>query len=276
VSESGYLEGPILLTNTLSVGTVYDAAITWLLGKHPRAGIDDDTFLPIVAECDDSFLNDSRGRHVKEEHVLKALENAKSGAVEEGAVGAGTGMTCYEFKGGIGTSSRVLPKDAGGYTLGVLANCNHGKRSQLTIDGVPVGRYIPEDPAPKHKEGSIVIVVATDAPLNAVQLRRICMRAGMGLARTGSTARNTSGDFIIAFSTSRRIKRHQSTQVLSLPELHNDFINPLFQAAADATEEAVLNALFTAPSVTGRDNRTAIGLPIDKTMELLKQYGRVD
>ena len=224
---------------------------------YPQIGIEDDTYLPIVGECDDSSLNDIRGRHVKPEHVLSALNGAQAGAVAEGAVGAGTGMICYDFKGGIGTASRKLPAEAGGYTVGVLVNCNHGDRHQLRVDGVPVGREISEDPATEHKEGSIIIVVATDAPLNSRQLKRLAARATLGLARTGSVAQNSSGDFVLSYSTGRKIPREPEPPVNSFPELDDEHVDPLFEAAVEATEEAILNALFMAETVVGRDGNVA-------------------
>ncbi|HEY9788344.1 MAG TPA: P1 family peptidase, partial [Candidatus Obscuribacterales bacterium] len=186
IKELGLIDGPILLTNTLSVGAVYDAAVAWMLERYPDIGITDDTYIPIVGECDDGSLNDIRGRHVKQEHVFAALNSASSGPVAEGGVGAGTGMISYRFKGGIGTSSRVLSEADGGYTLGVLVNCNHGDRHQLKIDGVPVGKLLSEKLSSAFRDGSICIVVATDAPLNSQQLERIAKRAAMGLARTGA------------------------------------------------------------------------------------------
>lgn len=275
VRESGALEGPILLTNTLSVGTVYDAAVRWMLARYPDIGIEDDTYLPVVGECDDSSLNDIRGLHVKAEHVYAALDGADSGLCAEGAVGAGTGMICYDFKGGIGTSSRVLPSDDGAFTVGVLVNCNHGDRHQLRVDGVPVGSLIPEDPATEHREGSIVIVVATDAPLNSRQLERLARRAAMGLARTGAVAQNDSGDFVIAFSTGRKLSRQLTDKVNHLPELDDQFINPLFEATAEATEEAVLNALFKAETTTGRDGNIAHALPVERVLDLMRRHGRL-
>jgi D-aminopeptidase len=202
VAESGWLETPILLTDTLSVGKVSNGVVSWMAKHYPDMGIEDDVVLPTVGECDDSFLNDQRGRHVSEADAIAAIETAKTGPVAEGTVGAGTGMVSYRFKGGIGTSSRKLTADLGGYTVGVLANCNMGAREDLLIDGVPVGREI-TDLMPKRKpsEGSIIIVVATDAPLLPHQLQRLAKRSAMGLARTGSIASHGSGDFILAFST---------------------------------------------------------------------------
>lgn len=274
LNESGCLEGPILLTNTLNVHNVANGAISWMLDRYPGIGVTEDTYLPVVGECDDSALNDTRGRHVKPRHAVKALCLANSGPVKEGAVGAGTGMTCYRFKGGIGTSSRVLPKELGGYTVGVLLNANHGARHQLRIDGVPVGRNITDLAPTAWKDGSICIVVATDAPMSPRELERLARRAAMGLARTGATAQNGSGDFMVAFSTSRRIPRSPCSAVLTLPQLHFEHIDPLFEAAADATEEAVINCLFAAETTIGRDDHVTHALPIDRVAAILRSYGR--
>lgn len=275
MSESGLLEGPILLTNTHSVGMVYDAAISWMLKRYSQLGVTDDTYLPVVGECDDGALNDIRGRHVKESHVFEALDQAQSGCVAEGAVGAGTGMSCYEFKGGIGTSSRRLAEEDGGYTVGALVNCNHGRRSQLLIDGVPVGRQLEDEMVALHREGSICIVVATDAPLSPLLLSRVAKRAALGLARTGANANNGSGDFVIAFSTTRMYDRRDDSRVLNLPELSMKSVTPLFIAAAEAVEEAVVNALFMAETTVGRDNNVRHELPVDSVLRILKQHGRL-
>ena len=275
MSESGLLEGPILLTNTLSVGVVYDALISWMLNKCPELGVTDDTYLPVVGECDDSALNDIRGRHVKAEHVFKALDGAQSGIIREGAVGAGTGMSCYDFKGGIGTSSRVLSTEDGGYSVGALVNCNHGDRRQLLIDGVPVGRHLETEMSTVHREGSICIVVATDAPLSPTLLKRLAKRAALGLARTGAVANHGSGDFVIAFSTTRKLDRQDESPVLNLPELNMDCVDPLFEATAEAVEEAVINALFMAETTVGRDGNVSHELPVDATLRVLKQHGRL-
>ena len=273
LGESGCLEGPILLTNTLSVHAVADGAIGWMLDKYPLMGIDCDTYVPVVGECDDSTLNDIRGRHIKERHVRKALDGAHSGEVAEGAVGAGTGMICYRFKGGIGSSSRRLPDDMGGYTVGVLVNSNHGARHQLKVNGASVGVHLTELVSTSFKDGSICIVIATDAPLSSLQLERLCKRAMLGLARTGATAQNGSGDFAVAFSNGRRVRRDSDSQVINLPELNLSNIDPLFEATADATEEAVINSLFQATTVVGRDNNTAYALPIQRCMEIMQHYG---
>jgi D-aminopeptidase len=271
VEESGFLEGPVMITNTHSVGVVRDAVIDWRV-KHSAA---DETgywwSLPVVAETWDGFLNDVNGFHVKPEHVFQALDAARSGPVAEGNVGGGTGMICYEFKGGTGTASRKLDEKAGGYTVGVLVQCNCGRRNQLTIAGVPVGREIPERPA-YGDEGSIIIVVATDAPLLPHQLKRVARRASMGLARTGSTSSNGSGDIFIAFSTANpgAAKTSGMTKLEMVP---NDRMNPLFEATVQATEEAIINALVAAQTMTGADDHTAIALPHDRLREVMKKSG---
>lgn len=270
INEAGFLEGPIGLTNTHSVGDVYNGLTEWMQERYPQIGNTDDSYLPVVGECDDSFLNDLRGRHVTESHVKQALNTASGGPVAEGAVGAGTGMSCYDFKGGIGTSSRV---SEGGYVVGVLANCNHGDRSELTIAGVPVGRLIEEKMPAGHVEGSIVIVVGTNAPLSPRQLHRLARRAAMGLARTGSVAHHSSGDFVIAFSNGRTTSRDDESTVHLLPELSDGSINPLFAAAAEATEEAVINAICMARTVEGRDGNTAYALPLEQLPEIFKLHG---
>ncbi|MCA9800859.1 MAG: P1 family peptidase [Cyanobacteria bacterium HKST-UBA02] len=274
LAESGCLEGPILLTNTLSVPRVADGAITWMLARYPELGITEDTYLPVVGECDDSALNDIRGRHVKAHHAVKALDRASSGPVAEGAVGAGTGMISFRFKAGIGTSSRVLPVENGGYSVGVLVNSNFGSRHQLRIDGINVGREITDLPVSEFRDGSICIVVATDAPLSSLELERLSRRAAMGLARTGATAQNGSGDFVVAFSTTRLVRRKPDNPVLMLPELDIEQIDPLFEAVADATEEAVLNSLLSAKTTIGRDSNIAHALPIGRCLSILNRHGK--
>lgn len=275
MKEAGLIEGPIGLTNTHSVGDVYKGIITWMQDKYPEIGTTGDTTMPVVAECDDSALSDVRGFHVKVEHVVHALDHARGGYVAEGAVGAGTGMTSFQFKGGIGTSSRVVEIGGQQYTVGVLVNCNHARRPQLSIMGVPVGQALErEQLSTKSTEGSIVIVVATDAPLSPRQLERIAKRAAMGLALTGATANTSSGDFIIAFSNGRMIPR-ESESVLTLPELSDGGINPLFQATVEATAESVWNALCKAETVIGRDGNISPALPLDRVRALLASRGLV-
>lgn len=272
IQESGLLEGPIALTNTHSVGDVYTGLIRWMISKQRDVGIEADTYLPVVGECDDSSLNDIQGFHVRGEHVIDALNAARSGAVAEGTVGGGTGMTCYDFKGGIGTASRVVDVHGKKYIVGVLVNCNHGDREQLKVLGAPVGRILEADErATKHIEGSICIVVATDAPLSSRQLNRVAKRAAMGLALTGSAANNSSGDFIIAFSNGRLVPRDEAT-VRVLPELSDDAISPIFEATIEATEESILNALCAATTVIGRDGNVSPALPLDRVREILREH----
>ena len=280
VEESGFLEGPVLLTNTHSVGIVHHAAIKW----RTRQGGPDSTgywwSLPVVAETWDGYLNDINGFHVTEEHVFATLESAATGPVAEGNVGSGTGMICYEFKGGIGTASRILDEREGAYTVGVLVQANCGLRRQLQIAGVPVGREIPEhtfkrksQPDGGTDEGSIIIVVATDAPLLPHQLKRISRRAALGLARTGSVSSNSSGDLFIAFSTASP-KDHGASATVGIEMLANDRIDPLFSATVQATEEAIINALIAAETMVGRDDHRIIALPQDRLLDLLRRYGR--
>ena len=302
IKESGFLEGPILLTGTHSVGTVRDAAIQWQL-KNGRQFL---FTYPVVAETFD-FLNDANGEHVKPIHALQALDNAKPGPVQEGAIGGGTGMGCNGFKGGIGTSSRVLSAELGGYTIGVLVQCNYG--GDLRILGVPIrpeigdlricttlaqplsrewtrgiptcaaGRAKVSPAAPEYEaryegRGSIIVIVATDAPLLPHQLERLTRRVGMGLGRLGSWAGNSSGDLFLAFSTANA-GAAKPTGTPSLTMLPNDRIDPLFTATIDATEEAVVNAMLAAETMTGADGIRLFGLPGDRVVAALKKYNRM-
>jgi D-aminopeptidase len=281
IEEGGFLEGPVAITNTHSVGVVRDAMIAWGLQHGAQA---EDWSLPVVAETFDGFLNDINGFHVKPEHVFSALDNAHSGPVAEGNTGGGTGMVCYGFKGGTGTASRVLSKDLGGYTVGVLVQCNCGRRPQLMIAGVPVGREIP-DGAPYAKldalpgsepsgdVGSIIIVVATDAPLLPHQLKRLAKRASMGLARTGSTSGNGSGDIFLAFSTANP-GADKSPGPNTVQTVSNERISPIFTATVEATEEAIVNAMVAAETMTGRDGHTVNALPHEQLQQVLKKYNR--
>jgi D-aminopeptidase len=270
VAESGFLEYPIALTNTLNVPRVANGIISWMIQRYPEIGITDDTLTPVVAECDDSRLNDSQGRHVSELDVIAALDGASIGPVQEGTVGAGTGMISYGFKGGIGTSSRALSEQEGGYTVGVLVNANHGRRPELIVNGVPVGkRYEPlvqmsQALSPGQSEGSIIIVIATDAPLDSRQLTRLAKRAALGLARTGSTVRHGSGDFILAFSTANVIPHYPIDPTYTLTHLADTRINPLFTATVEAAEEAILNALTMATSITGRDDHRIEAIDLNR------------
>jgi L-aminopeptidase/D-esterase-like protein len=281
VEESGFLEGPLAITNTHSVGAVRDSIIAWGL---KNGAFQQPWSLPVVAETYDGFLNDINGFHVQPEHVYSALDGAHGGAVPEGNFGGGTGMVCYGFKGGSGTASRKLADDAGGYTVGVLVQCNCGRRQQLTIAGVPVGKEIPEG-APYAKVakplgdettgdvGSIIIVIATDAPLLPHQLKRLARRATMGLARTGSTSGNGSGDIFIAFSTANA-GADKSPGPNPVQTVSNDRISPLFNATVEATEEAIVNAMVGATTMTGIDGHTVDALPHDKLQQALKKYNR--
>jgi D-aminopeptidase len=271
IEESGFLEGPVLLTNTSSVGTVRDAVVRWWKSNN-RAR--QPWVLPVVAETYDGYLNDTDGFHVQEKHVVAALEGAKGGEVAEGSVGGGTGMTCFEFKGGIGTASRRLSPKQGGYTVGVLVQANFGLRPQLLVAGVPVGREITEGAFRSREMGSIIIVVATDAPLLPHQLKRLARRASLGLARTGSVAGNGSGDLFLAFSTANA-EAAKPKGLARLTALPNEEMNPLFEATVQATEEAILNALVAARTMTGRDGHQVLALPHDRLREVLKKYNRL-
>ncbi len=274
LEESGFLAGPVLITNTHSVGTVRDAVIEWLV----RKGFEFDWSLPIVAETWDGSLSDINGFHVTKQHTFAALDSARGGAVAEGNVGGGTGMICHQFKGGIGTASRRLPAERGGYTVGVLVQCNYGSRGRLSIAGVPVGQEIP-DLLPTRdtvasERGSIIIVVATDAPLLAHQLKRVAKRASLGVGRLGGTGANPSGDIFIAFSTANpgAAKPDATVSVTMLP---NERISPLFEATIQATEEAIVNAMVGARTMTGINAMRVYALPHDRLRAALRKYNRL-
>jgi L-aminopeptidase/D-esterase-like protein len=280
VEESGFLEGPVMITNTHSVGVVRDAVIQWRVSH----GQPDPTgywwSLPVVAETWDGWLNDINGFHVKPEDAFHAIDSARSGPVEEGNAGGGTGMICNEFKGGIGTASRKIESKAGAFTVGVLVQCNYGSRANLRIAGVPVGKEISEDRAytstsfANADRGSIIVVVATDAPLVAHQLKRLARRVSLGLGRDGSISGNGSGDIFIAFSTANS-GAAAADHVVDLKMLPNDMIEPVFAATVQATEEAVINAMVTAETMTGIENHKVIALPHDRLRAVLKKYNRL-
>lgn len=282
VAESGWLEGPVMITNTHSVGTVRDATIAWALEHRYFKGLTgrDDVFwaLPVVAETFDGTLNDINGFHVKPEHTFAALDGAKGGAVAEGNVGGGTGMITHGFKGGIGTSSRVLDAASGGYTVGVLVQSNYGIRDTFTVAGVPVGREITDLEVkigdPDEETGSIIIVIATDAPLLPHQLKRVARRASMGIARNGSYASNGSGDIFIAFSTANP-GAWSREEMATIESLSNDKMGAIFRATVEATEEAVINAMVAARTMEGINGNTVYALPHDRLREALKKYGRL-
>ena len=274
IKEGGFLEGPVFITNTHSVGVVRDASIAWGLKRGAQL---QPWSLPVVAETWDGTLNDINGFHVKPEHVMRALDGARGGLVAEGNTGGGTGMICYQFKCGTGTASRKLGEAAGGYTVGVLVQANHGTRSQLRIAGAPIGADIPvaqvgagHEP---QEQGSIIIVVATDAPLLPHQLERVARRASLGLARTGATSGNGSGDIFIAFSTANA-NAASVRDVATVQMLSNDRISAIFSATVQATEEAIVNALVAAETMTGAGDRTVRALPHETLQKLLKKYGR--
>ncbi len=284
VDQSGFLEVPIVLTNTLNVGRVDDGVVSWLIAKHPGIGVREDVPLPVVAECDDQGINDIQARSVHAEDVVAMLNAAKPGDFPRGNVGAGTGMRAFGFAAGIGSASRVLPSELGGYTVGVLVNANTGSRAELRIDGVPVGRAFARELLPVYPrssgfvepargraaDGSIIIVVATDAPLDHNRLRDVAKRAGMGLARAGATSHVSSGDLFIAFSTTHRYPRAGG---ITGPPLVSDEsrIDALFEATVEATEAAIDDALFSAHTVSGKGGVTYYNLPFERVRPLLQR-----
>jgi D-aminopeptidase len=272
LEESGLLEGPVMITNTNSVGVVRDAVISYAARRWGPKGYQELWSLPVVAETWDGHLNDIYGMHVKAEHAFQAIDAAASGPVAEGNVGGGTGMVCYEFKGGIGTASRVLAGGAGGYTVGVLVQANFGLRHQLRIAGLPVGRELREGLVYSKETGSIIIVVATDAPLLPHQLKRLARRAALGVARTGSVAGNGSGDLFVAFSTANP-RAADKEGVGRFEALPNDRMGPLFEATVGATEEAIVNALVAARTMRGHEGHEVLGLPHDRVREILRRHG---
>ena len=282
IEELGRINTPIVLTSTMAVGTAYDATCRYLVELDARVGGEEGVVIPVVGECDDEHLNDARGFHVEREHVYRALDDASDGPVGEGCVGSGTGMTCFGFKGGIGTSSRVVTAGDERWVIGALAMTNFGRRSRLTIDGVPVGRHIPwewgdeaERPEASHGgdrvDGSCIVVVATDAPLDGRQLARLAKRAALGLGRTGSAGENGSGELLMAFSTGYR--PGQGPGVTEQRIIEGESVNDLFAAVIDATEESVLNSLCMADTTTGVQDRTIHALPLERVRALLAEYG---
>jgi D-aminopeptidase len=279
VDESGFIEGPIMITNTHSVGVVRDAVIEWLNRNRlaEPAPRDLDWALPVVGETYDGFLNDINGFHVRKEHAFAALDGATSGPLAEGNVGGGTGMMLHRFKGGTGTASRRLAEPDGGYTVGVLVQANYGAREDLTVAGVPVGSALSDlmpRPGPDLSGGSCIVVVATDAPLLPHQLKRVARRVPLGIGRTGGFGANSSGDIFIAFSSANRSawSRGAIAQADILP---NDLMDPVLKGTVQATEEAVINALVGAETMTGRDGNTAHAIPHDRLREVLRRYGRL-
>jgi D-aminopeptidase len=272
IRERGTLETPIVLTNTLNVGRAADALVGWMLRDHPEIGLTTGTVNPVVAECNDGFLNDLRGRHIGQQQVWAALDGAADGPVAEGCVGAGTGTACYQFKGGIGTASRQVLD--GAFTVGALVQTNMGRRAELRVLGAPVGAQMLEQYMPEPGAGSIIMVLATDAPLSAVQLRRLATRGALGLARTGAISSDQSGDFVIAFSTTNRSPHSPGTVVEQAARLNDDSaaLDAFFLAAVESVEEAILNALVAATTMTGRDGHILHALPHDELARWLIHY----
>ncbi|MGD0803488.1 MAG: P1 family peptidase [Candidatus Bathyarchaeia archaeon] len=279
VDESGFLSGPIMITNTHSVGVVHDAVIEWMQRKK-GSSLGDPWSLPVVAETYDGLLNDINGFHVKKEHAFEAIETSSTGLIAEGNVGGGTGMICHQFKGGIGTSSRVSTIGLHEYVVGVLVQANYGLRSLLTITGVPVGQEIPDLMPEEHitqapnEQGSIIVVIATDAPLLPHQLKRLARRASMGVARVGGVGGNGSGDIFIAFSTSNP-RVYSDTEVKDVRMLPNELMSDLFLATVQATEEAIVNALVAAETMVGINGNKVYAIPHDRLRSALKKYNRL-
>jgi len=287
INEAGYLETPIVLTDTLDIGRADDGVISWMIKQHPQIGVRDDVPLPVVAECDDQLLNDIQARVVSPQDVVNLLDSARTGQFARGSVGAGTGMKAFGFKAGIGSASRVLPKELGGYTVGVLVNDNTGStREQLTIDGVHVGEALRNEykmSFPKNltlhgrmASGSILIVIATNAPLDSRQLHAIALRAGMGMSRTGLTSDVGSGDLFVAFSTGYTFEQTAGFRISAPAEQiveDSSVVNALYRATAEATEAAIYDALFNAKTMTGKGGVTVYGLPVDRVLQMLHAAG---
>jgi L-aminopeptidase/D-esterase-like protein len=281
VEEFGTLETPILITNTFSVGQVHKGCIEWLTERELDIGTSE-FVIPVVAETYDGFLNDIAGQHVSAQHAKEALENATDGSVDEGNVGGGTGMLLFGFKGGIGTSSRRVTIGSVDYAVGVLVQGNFGSRADLLVDGVPVGRELSDFPLKgsrdrRSKEGSVIVVVATDAPFSDRQLKRLCKRGMLGLGRVGAIAGHSSGDILIAFSNAEeaRIPRRSDQSLLRQSRLRDDVIDDLFRMTIEATSEAVLNAMVAAKTMSGRDGNTAHALPHDRLVETMRRFDRI-
>ena len=275
VQEWGLLETPILLTNTMAVGKVSDAAVKWMTRKWPKIGGEDDVVIPLVGECDDSWLSDAVGRHVRSEHVYRAIEQATSGKVAEGSVGAGTGLVTCDFKAGIGTSSRRVGIEGNDYTVGILVQSNFGVMRSLRVDGAPVGEVLEplyRDPRRERNAGSIITIIATDAPLLSSQLVRLCKRAALGIGRLGSYAAHGSGEIVVGFSTANAVPRQTSKRTATSDVLLDEACDPLYEAVVECTEEAIVNALCMADEMRGQSGHVAPALPLDKLTEILRRY----
>lgn len=275
--EWGLLETPILLTNTLSVGTCSEAVVRYMVDKYPGIGLEQDVVIPVVGECDDSWLNDIGGRHVKYEHVYEAIENASDGPVQEGNVGGGTGMITCDFKAGIGTSSRRLHIEDMVYNVGVLVMSNFGVMENLRLDGMPVGKVLKPDYQEYHKRqdnyGSIIVVVGTNVPLSQHQITRLCKRAALGIGRVGSYAAYESGEIIVGFSTGNVVPRKTKKMIYRVKLILDQAINPLYEAVVEATEEAILNSMAMAEDMEGHSGNFAPALPLEKVKKI---YGLVN
>ncbi|MDZ7268410.1 MAG: P1 family peptidase [candidate division KSB1 bacterium] len=273
VDQTGLLQTPIFLTDTSNVGRVMNGALTWLLQSYPEIGDTAPVPVPVVAETWAAFLHDAEGRHLEDEHVLAAIADARSGPVAEGAVGGGVGMVCFDFKGGIGTASRVLPATHGGYTFGVLVQANFGEREQLIINGVPVGREITDlMPVTSRKAKSLILIGATDAPMIPAQLQRLCKHMILGMARTGGQSGHSSGDLALFFSTGIQIRPGDAFTDIQI--FNDEWLSRAHQAAGEAAEEAILNALCAAETTVGIDGNTAFALPLERLPAIMRKYGR--
>ena len=278
VQEWGLLETPILLTNTMSVGKVSDAVVKWMTKRWPKIGNEEDVVIPLVGECDDSWLNDAVGRHVRSEHVYKAIVEAAGGPVAEGSVGAGTGLITCDFKAGIGTSSRRVAIEGTVYTVGLLVQSNFGVMRSLRVDGAPIGEVLQPDylklaePRRERNAGSIITIVATDAPLLSPQLVRVCKRAALGIGRIGSFAAHGSGEIVVAFSTANIVPRAATRMTATLDVLLDEACDPLYEAVVECTEEAIVNALCMADEMRGPTGHVAPALPLDRLTDILRRY----
>jgi len=276
IEERGRFEGPITLTNTHSCGVARDATARWMSEQvDVKAKADQPIWLPVAAETFDGTLNDADGHHVKPAHVYQAFSDARSGSIEEGNVGGGTGMTTYQFKGGSGTSSRLVPVAGKTYTVGAFVQSNFGKRHLMTIAGIPMGVHFPTDESPNSDLGSIIGVVATDAPLLPHQLKRVARRSSLGIARSGGIASNESGDLFVAFSTANEAEIESNFGPIKVEMLGEGDLSVLYEAAIEAMDEAIMNALFTGETMVGRDGNTAPGLPVEKVLEILRRHHRL-
>jgi D-aminopeptidase len=280
VTEWGVVETPIVLTNTMSVGRVSDSVVKWMAQQYPAIREQAEVIIPVVGECDDSFLNDAVGLHIKPQHVFSAFENASSGPVDEGAVGAGTGMICCDFKAGIGTSSRIIPLSEHQYTIGVLVSSNFGHMEDLRMDGYPVGRLLSKNQGEysrrRQNYGSIIVVVATDMPLTAMQLNRVCRRAALGIGRVGSYGAHGSGEIILGFSTANIVPRVSERAQVQVGMIRDTFLDPAYKGVIEATEEAILNSLTMAVDMEGANGNRVPALKLSLLKGLLEHYNSVE